>query len=322
MVYHGGARENEIGLIDFSYSVNPYRPPFLKRLLNSDLTVYPYCESLEEKLKEKYKIDEEVVIGAGITELLYMVSYALKKKRAMFMLHTYGEYERMADLFGMKKNFIKDIDPDLTSFKIENGIVFFANPNNPTGKYYRNIEELFQIAERNNSIVVLDEAFIDFSKWKTTYYPDNVIVLRSFTKSFGLPGIRAGYAFGDKKIIKRMRDFRMPWSLGVLGCKFIDFAIKNDYFLKISIEKIWKERERIEKLTGLKTHANFFLADAGFPGLREILKKKGILVRDCSSFKLPNAIRFSIKKRYENDLLLEELKNFDLKILEGLNYEI
>jgi len=72
----------------------------------------------------------------------------------------------------------------------------------------------------------------------------------------------------------------------------------------------------------LKTHANFFLADAGFNGLREILKNRGILVRDCSSFNLPNAIRFSIRKKYENDILLKEIEKFNLKNVEGINYEV
>ncbi|MEL9998471.1 MAG: aminotransferase class I/II-fold pyridoxal phosphate-dependent enzyme [Thermoplasmata archaeon] len=322
MVYHGGAREDEKDLLDFSYSVNPYKPPFLKKLMGTDLSVYPYCEYLENKIKEKYRIDGEVVIGAGITELLYMVSYAFRGKMAQIMVHTYGEYKKMAELFNMKINYIRDIDPDLTSFNLKNGVIFFSNPNNPTGKYYRNITELFEIVEKNNSFIILDEAFIDFSKERPKYYGNNVIVLRSFTKSFGLPGIRAGYAFGEKRIIKKMKDFRMPWSLGGLGCKFIEYSLKSDSYLKNSIERIWNERKRISEKTGLKTDANFFLADVGKRGVKDILKRKGLLVRDCSSFHLPKAIRFSIRKKSENDFLLNELKNFDINPVRGINYEI
>ncbi len=322
MVYHGGAKENEKGLLDFSYSVNPYKVPFMRDLLKVDFNSYPYCDSLENKIKERLKISQEVVIGAGITELLYMVSYALRKKDAMFMAHTYGEYERMADIFNMRKHYVESIDPDLTSFDIKNGIIFFANPNNPTGKFYHDIEILFETAEKYNSFIVLDEAFIDFVDYDNVNYPENVIVLRSFTKSFGLPGIRAGYAFGNENVIKKMKEFRMPWSLGSLGCKFIELALKNYYYLKNSIKKISQERKRIENITGLKTDANFFLADAGFKGLNEILKKSGILVRDCSSFGLPNAIRFSIKKKRENDILLKEIEKFHLKPLEGIVYEV
>ena len=137
-----------------------------------------------------------------------------------------------------------------------------------------------------------------------------------------LPGIRAGYAFGPEKVIKKMREFRMPWSLGTLGCKFIELALKNNAFLKNSIKKIRIEKERIENATGLKTHANFFLADAGFHGLSEILKNSNILVRDCSSFGLPNSVRFSIRKKRDNDLLLQKLEKFELKNVEGINYEI
>ncbi|MBD6955385.1 MAG: aminotransferase class I/II-fold pyridoxal phosphate-dependent enzyme [Thermoplasmata archaeon] len=321
MVFHGGAKEGEENLLDFSYSVNPYRPPFLKRLLNTDLTVYPYCESLENKIKEKYGIDNDVLIGAGITELLYMASFAMRGKDAMFMVHTYGEYERMANLFGMKSFRVKDLDPPMESFSIKEGVIFFSNPNNPTGKYYSNIEDLFYKAERNNSIVVLDEAFIDFSERRPKFYPDNVIVLRSFTKSFGLPGIRAGYAFGERRIIDRMREFRMPWSLGGLGCKFIWYALRNDGYLKASLEKIWKERRRIEYLTNLRTHANFFLAYSESGDVWKKLRERGVLVRDCSSFGLQGSIRFAIRKKRENDILLKELSHFNLGLPKGIDYD-
>ncbi len=322
MVCHGGARKEDSGLIDFSYSVNPYRPPFLKDLLKTDLSVYPYCEYLEDKIKEKYRIEGEVVIGAGITELLYMVSFTFKGKEAQLMLHTYGEYERMAKIFKMKINYVKDIDPYFNSFNLKKGVIFFSNPNNPTGKYYRNINELFEIAEKNGSFVILDEAFIDFSKEKNEFYGDNVIVLRSFTKSFGLPGIRAGYAFGERKIIEKMKYFRMPWSMGGLGCKFIEYALNSDSYLKSSIEKIWIERERISLKTGLKTDANFFLAEMGRKGIKEELKKYGLLVRDCTSFHLPTAIRFSIRKKKDNEILLEALEKYNIGIPKGVNYEI
>ncbi len=323
MVYHGGAREYEKNMMDFSFSANPYRPPFLKDAIkDSDFFSYPYCDSLENKIKEKLKIDGSVVLGAGITELLYMVGFVFKNKRAIIPKYTYGEYERIADLFSMKKIFVNEIDPGIEDLVREGDVLFFCNPNNPTGKYM-DTEDLFDVTENKRIMVILDESFIDFSDKKPDYYNDNVIVLRSFTKPFGVPGIRVGYAFGKDEIIERMKIFRSPWSIGSLGCSFAYHALNNLDFLNESVEKIKKERERIIRKTGLKTHANFFLADVGdAKKVHEYFYKNNILVRDCTSFSLPNAIRFSIKKRKENNIFLEKLEKIQFNALKGVNYEI
>ncbi|MGC8610246.1 MAG: aminotransferase class I/II-fold pyridoxal phosphate-dependent enzyme [Thermoplasmata archaeon] len=317
-IFHGGARPSEYDMIDFSSNVNPYIPEFLNEI-KYDFSRYPYCSYIEDMIKEKFKIDYDVIFSAGITELLYQVGYAFSGKVARFMDVTYKEYERIADLFNMKKDVLENIDPYPSELIKSDAIVFISNPNNPTGKYI-DLDDIVQTAERKNSIVILDEAYIDFSDIKKENYSDNIIVLRSLTKQFGVPGIRAGYAFGNKKYIEKMREFSIPWSMGITGCKFAEYAIKNYNFVYETVEYIKKEKKRFENIFNIKSDANFFLVTSDKIDLFEYLRKNKILVRNCESFGLKGYIRFSIRKKEENDLLINLLKGMDIRNHEGIKY--
>lgn len=312
MVYHGGAREIKKGMIDFSYSTNPYYPRFIKmRLKRAKFELYPYCEdSLEERIKSSFNLEGEVTVGAGITELLYMVAYATRKVPSLIMRHTYGEYRKVSMLFDKQVDFINSLDPQVEDFAGKRfHTVFFANPNNPTGKLYDYIEELVDYAERNNSLVVLDESFIKFADRSPRYtLRDNVIVLRSFTKEYNMPGIRAGYAISSKGMKKKMVEYRMPWGMGTAGCAAIDAILENKGYLKSTIPKVKNERNKIGNKLKLRTEANFFLAEVKSAEYAvKMLAENGILVRDCSSFGLPSMIRFSVRKPNENKKLVSEL---------------
>ncbi len=312
MVYHGGAREIKRGMIDFSYSTNPYYPRFIKtRLQRAKFELYPYCEdNLEEKIKSSFNFEGEITVGAGVTELLYMVAYATRKVPSLIMRHTYGEYQRVSMLFDKQVDFINSLDPQVDDFSGKGShTVFFANPNNPTGKLYDYIEELIDDAERNGSLVILDESFIKFADRSPKYsIRDNVVVLRSFTKEYSMPGIRAGYAISSKSMKKKMVEYRMPWGIGAAGCAAIDAILENQGYLESTIQKVKNERNKIGNKLKLKTEANFFLAEVKSAEYAvKMLAKNGILVRDCSSFGLPSMIRFSVRKPNENKKLVSEL---------------
>ncbi|MGC8645237.1 MAG: aminotransferase class I/II-fold pyridoxal phosphate-dependent enzyme [Thermoplasmata archaeon] len=314
---HGGAREGEENLIDFSYSANPYKPPFLKRALErAKIDRYPYCEDrLERGIKEKFKIEMDVVLTAGITEQISIISSYFRKRRIVSLRSTYGEYSRTARLQGSKLRIIDLPDPDLSDLVIEKGdLFFFANPNNPTGKYYRYVNELANMAETKGFMLALDEAFIDFIDTKTNYeMNENVIVMRSFSKAYNISGIRIGYAIAQKNLADEFRERRLPWGIGSIGCALVEEILKDRRFLDSSLEKVRGERTRISEATGLRTDANYFLASVGDGrSARERLKSKGILVRDCTSFGLRDAIRFSIRTRKDNDILLSALRDLNV----------
>ncbi len=310
-VYHGGAREE--GLLDFSASLNPYLPEWVDDMFQRAKSLsnrYLYWEGLEEELSNL--VGEPLAVTAGITEALYLLGIlAMKEKRKVIIPeHTYGEYERIVRIFGA--DFVKtQNNPNALAENIEKeSIVFFCNPNNPDGKFYRikELRPLLQEVEDKNALLILDEAFIDFVKNAKSPEGQNIIKLRTFTKSYGMPGIRVGYIIGFEDAFKSVR---MPWNIGSLGYAFLEFVIADEFeHLKKTMPLIWKEKSRIEKELQVKSDANFFIKYVRDSEIVvERLKERGILVRDCSSFGLHGYIRFSVRKKEENDVLIDTLRS-------------
>ncbi|WP_099210739.1 aminotransferase class I/II-fold pyridoxal phosphate-dependent enzyme [Thermococcus henrietii] len=303
--YHGGAREE--GLLDFSASLNPYPPEWLDEMFKRAREIsdrYPYYERLEGKLAEL--VGEPLTLTAGITEALYLVRIlALRGKKAIIPEHTYGEYERVSRIFGARV--VKGPnEPEKLAELVERGsVVFFCNPNNPDGKFYRvrELKPLLDAVEDRGALLVLDEAFIDFVKKPESPEGENIVKLRTFTKSYGLPGIRVGYVLGFEEAF---RSVRMPWSIGSTGVAFLEFLIEDGFeHLRKTIPLIWREKGRLEKALGVKSDANFFIKRVGnAEEFVEAMKKRGILVRSCASFGLPEYVRFSVRKPEENDRLI------------------
>ncbi len=305
---HGG-RRIEIGFLDFSVSVNPYQPSWREEIFfkaERDSGRYTYFENLDEDLGEL--IGEDVTITAGATEGIYLSLILLKSlgvERVVVPYPTYSEYERVSRIFGCRIVKAKTDPQDLAEKVKKNSAVFFCNPNNPDGRYFspKELRPLIEEIEDSDSILIIDEAFMDFVKGFESPGGEDIIKIRTFTKSYGMPGIRAGYVVGFSKEFKALR---MPWSIGSLGYAFINKVVEDGFdFLKNTIPKIWKEKSRIEKALGVKSDANYFLMkfDIGY------LKSKKILVRDCRSFGLDGFIRFSVRKPEENTKLIEAIRS-------------
>ena len=301
---HGGARPWEYGLIDFSANINPWHPEI--KIENCDR--YPYGNF--DDIVSEFAGKDAAVVG-GITEAIYL-AFLMKKGDVTVMRHTYGEYERVARIFGRNVHHVEGLNPHAEDFTVpKNGIVFLSNPNNPTG-IMKDDEFVKALADEccdKNALLFLDEAYIDFSRRKYEIENSCVLRARTFTKSFGLPGIRVGYVLD---FVEEIKKIRMPWSIGCSGASFLNFLAERGWeFLKETIPKIVEERERIEKILGIHTDANFFLMEVG--DAREFTafaRKRGVLVRDCTSFHLPRLIRFSIRRREENDILIETIEEW------------
>jgi len=298
---HGGARPWEYDLIDFSANLNPWHPEFPIENCHR----YPYGEF--DEIVSEFVGRECAVIG-GITEAIYL-SFLLKEGDVITMRHTYSEYARVAKIFGRSVHYVEGLNPQPEDFYIpKNGIVFLCNPNNPTGimKDRDFVKTLADECCDRNSLLFLDEAYIDFSGMDFDLDEECVLRVRSFTKLFGLPGIRVGYVLS---LVDEIKKIRMPWSIGCAGASFLKFLENHGReFLKETLPKIIEERERIGKILGLKSSANFFLLNVGdADSFCSFARKRGILVRNCKSFYLPQYIRFSVRRRWENDILLEAI---------------
>jgi threonine-phosphate decarboxylase len=167
-------------------------------------------------------------------------------------------------------------------------------------------------------ILFLDEAFIELSDPAQSLVRDedpSLFVLRSLTKAFAVPGLRFGYGFGDPDLIARMEVLRPPWSVNSFAEEFALLALRHYDRLGESRQRIGREREWLEErledlgLAPLPSSANFILILLGepAPALAARLLEKGILVRDCTSFGIPNAIRIAVRTREENGQLVEAI---------------
>ena len=336
---HGGSlptRENASGvrgrrreILDFSANLNPYGPPdFLSDAIEEakqEIGKYPDSDAseLRELLATRFKrSSDEIIVAAGISELIYLVLLAFSPRRVIVLEHTYCEYERVANIFGIP---VKKVDMPALQIKAEKiaevmkseDLVFLCNPNNPTGQYLRRdaIEMLLDAAERVSAMLVVDEAYVDFVQ---NAFPShdicsqNMLILRSFTKSFGIPGVRIGFAIGSSDAIEALNAVKPPWNVSIFAQKIGIAALRNESFLRETIPKVWRQKRKFERELGVRSDANFFLLNTAPFGknAREVkaaLLCRGILVRDCTSFMLRTHIRFCVRKEEENERLISAL---------------
>ncbi len=167
-------------------------------------------------------------------------------------------------------------------------------------------------------ILFLDEAFIELSDPAQSLVAERdpaLFILRSLTKAFAVPGLRFGYGFGNPDLIARMEVLRPPWSVNTFAEQFAVLAFRNYHLLEESRKRIRVEREWLARnlrdlgFPVLPSSANFLLVNLGRPasGLAACLLAKGILVRDCASFGLPESVRIAVRRREENEQLVEAL---------------
>ena len=217
---------------------------------------------LKKSLKWYTKLPiNQIVVGNGATEIIYNFCQAFlsKKTHVLIPAPTFGEYEAAAKLNGCKINFFKtmNLGEDLKSFiaKIpKNGCVFFCNPNNPTGELLskNKILQIINAAKKKKSLVFVDESFIELvpdsnqSVIKLVKKFNNIFILRSMTKSFGLAGIRIGYGVGSKQIIFTLNKIKIPWNVSGLAQYAAGAALCHAFYLEKS-QKIIKKRTKIFK---------------------------------------------------------------------------
>ncbi len=326
---HGGINYPELeklgippeDVLDFSVSTNPFgSPPGTKEAMSqASIECYPDSEATELKLllAKRLKIPPaNLLIGSGATELIRLIATVYFGSNDLVIIPqlTYGEYEIACQLVDAR--ILKQPMPEATSFRLNiaemvdlirkhqpKGI-FLCNPNNPTGQYLSDeeVKKILSVAE--DCLVMLDEAYIAFTEniWSSLDLMDrnNLIILRSMTKDYALAGLRLGYAVSAERVISVLKRVKPPWNVSAVAQKAGIHALKSDGYLEECWIKIKEAREFLTEglkrlgFSSLPTQTNFFLVRVGdAAGLRKALLKKGILVRDCSSFGLPDYIRLA-----------------------------
>jgi threonine-phosphate decarboxylase len=340
-----GFKREEI--LDFSSSVNPLGPSekALEAAKNSFKEIATYPDSNSNELRQAIAdhfdglSKNNVVVGNGSTELMYLFAETFMKKgdTAVIPAPTFGEYESAVRKTGETPKFVKldknfNVDADVFAREMAGAkIVFLCNPNNPTSILIpsETLTGIIEEALEQDSLVFLDEDFLEFVENekalslinKIKAYP-NLFILRSFTKIFGLTGLRVGYGIASEEIINVLLCAKIPWNVNCLAQAAAVAALKDEEHLRVTRELIKNEKAflstELEKIKSFKVFppdANFFFIDIRKSGLtatelKNKLLHQGILIRDCTSFMGldPYYIRVAVKTREENERLIEALK--------------
>jgi threonine-phosphate decarboxylase len=318
---HGGTgkrqrEKTKKNVLDFSASTNPFPPQFVWHCDPQVLAYYPddsYAELKSQIASTFNRSIEEICVGNGSIELIRVFcSVALKGKERTFFTEspTFGEYALSSRLAGAER----------VEKPQKSDVSFICNPNNPTGILQKKSEmkDHLEGMKSQGGLLFCDEAFIELSdpaQSMVDVRDPNLFVLHSLTKSFSVPGIRFGYGFGDPDVIDKIEITRPPWSVNAFAEAYAMEALKHMGELTASRAAISQERDRFTaeiNALGLRCHpssANYILIECGrnVASLCEALVHHDILVRDCTSFKLPTCIRVAVRTREENRVLLEAL---------------
>lgn len=324
-------------IYDFSVNVNPFGPPssLLKKCKKNILRIKEYPDikqrTLRKALAQYHGIGEEFLIfGNGSCSMIYSITALFRGAKTLILEPTFTEYRRAAKVYGCNIHtfFLKEeenfsLNPSFLDIIKEFELIFICNPNNPTGTLIEDVvlHELIKNAQRTGAYIVVDEAFLDFTD-STSLSPfterfKNLIILRSLTKFYTIPGLRAGYVVSHPFVIKKLSLYLPPWTANVL-CEEIVDVVFDEEFRIMTKEKIKKEREYLQKalkkMEGIKVYpssVNFFLFLAKeAPKLYQGLLKKGFLLRECKDFLGLNSsfLRIAVKRRRENKEFIKTLR--------------
>jgi threonine-phosphate decarboxylase len=301
--------------IDFSASLNPFAPRIDTVAAPHLFDHYPddTYAALKEKIGRLFDREpDEIAVGNGSIEIIRTYCQWMFRNGGVALIEfpTFGEYLLSVELAGGHR-----------STGTEDPVVrFLCNPNNPTGELQKKDEilALLDTCQAIGTSLFLDEAFIELADPDQSLSGDRLpglFVLRSLTKSFSVPGLRFGYAFGEPDLVAALETLRPPWSVNALAEQYALDAFSRYRELAESREKIKTERDFLTAgLTGLgfsvvPSSTNFILVHTGKPvaPLCRCLLDRDILVRDCTSFGLPHSIRVAVRDRADNKLLLEAI---------------
>ncbi len=319
-------------------------PKAIKAILDSisDIFYYPDGESraLTKALARKLDIfPEQIVMGNGADGLIMMIcqAYLDEDSDVIVSCSSFPVYDIYTHIMRARlvktplKNYGLDLQAMLAAINERTKVIFVCNPNNPTGTIVTAAEvDHFLAAVPEHVLVVFDEAYYHFVD--SNDYPDtlpyvrngrpNVIVLRTFSKAYGLAGLRLGYGIAQEGVLAPMKTVKEPFAVNLLAQKAGLAALDDDDFLNrtllinsIGREYLYQEFARL-KLLFVHSHTNFVFVDLGprTPEIIERLTAKGIIIRPGGGYDLPTWARVSVGDPIQNERLIAELED----ILEAL----
>jgi histidinol-phosphate aminotransferase len=304
---------------------NPYPSPYNR-----------YPDPLQWRVKEKLAAlkgvaPDQIFLGNGSDEAIDLLIRAFCEPNhdsIMITEPTYGMYAVCAEVNAVNiqpvvltPDFDLDLEAFPNTFDATTKILFLCSPNNPTGNLLTK-EKIHEVLKRFYGIVVIDEAYIDFADTKSFVteldkYP-HLVVLQTFSKAWGLAGLRLGVAYASTEIIKILNKIKYPYNVNIRTQELALDAIENAYKKDIWVDEILTQRDHLVKsLKSLKIVDRVYHSDANFvlvrvsdaPFTYQYLMDQGIIVRDRSRVTLCyNCLRITVGTPEENNRLIEALK--------------
>lgn len=333
--------QREFGLTHFiklSCNENPVgaSPKVAKAIVESlsSISLYPDTQGYELRklLAQKYDMAfDNVLVGNGSEEILQMLLqvFIIPGQEVIFGQYSFMGYEILSKAVGahVKKSLMPnwkiDFDEILKIITPQTKMILLANPNNPTGTYF-NEHEFKQFLSKvpSNILVVCDEAYYEYIKkedypqthqWLSDY--PNLIITRSFSKAYGLAGLRVGYMMAHEDITALVNRIRQPFNVNTLAQTAAIAALQDEAFMQRSVEINAASREQLyEKLTDLgltyiPSEANFIMIHVNTDAyaVYEALLRKGIIIRPMRYYHLQHYIRVSIGTEEDNRAFVEAL---------------
>lgn len=295
----------------------------------------PQQKNLKAKISEIKNISSNnILLGNGSDEVLDLIYRAFCEPgldNIITLPPTYGMYDVLAGINNVESKAVlltEDFQPNLSEIlkNVDENtkLIFLCSPNNPTGNSF-NRDKITEILDKFNGLVVLDEAYIDFSEeasWieELKNYP-NLIITQTLSKAFGMAGIRLGICYASEEIIAILNKIKPPYNINELTQNRAQFRLQNIPEVTREISDILAERTELSKVLLevkfiekiYKSDANFLLikVDDALKRYKQLLKK-GVVIRNRTTQPLcENTLRFTIGTKEENLKLMKVLKSLD-----------
>ena len=337
---HGGDIYTYGEVVDFSVNVNPlgmseHVAEAAKRGIEK-AGAYPDCQcrELRKKLARRQGLPEAYyVFGNGAAEIFYTLVLAEKPKQALLPVPAFSEYERALNTVGCRIKYYETERADsfciderfLSELNKETDIVFLCSPGNPSGAVIDRglLLKVIRLCEKFQIRLVVDECFAGLleepekhSVMNETARCPYLTVVRAFTKTFAMPGLRLGYGItSDAGLTEKMEQMRQPWSVSIPAQEAGIAALDEETRVREAGRLISEERSFLEEqmqrlgIEYVPSDANYILMHSGIDLFRE-LKKHNILIRDCSDYRglEKGWYRTAVRGRRENQILIQALE--------------
>ncbi|SEI37759.1 threonine-phosphate decarboxylase [Dyadobacter sp. SG02] len=294
----------------------------------SEIKRYPevLAESLREKIASHHQISAgQVLVCSGTTESIYLIAQQFSGKRTTIVTPSFAEYEDACLAFGHEIGSISWQDA-LELPRLKSDLVFICSPNNPTGLIFNDLQYWLKLNPQ--CLFAVDEAFIDFTKEAESAvalmnrFP-NLLVMRSLTKTYAIPGLRLGYLLAREEMVGSLVNIKQPWTVNTLAMAaghyiYEHFSEIQPPFSQLLEDKrtFVQELKQLECLEVLESDTHFFLVRTLVRNAAQLkdflIEKHGLLIRDAGNFRglTRQHFRLATQRPEDNEKMINALREW------------